>query len=343
MAVKNLYSLGLLRNGKVYQNKQAAYQGLTQEGTNDGVAKLARYLDPVVGGNPIIRTLVGFYANASEMSDAGGGQSSYTILDIEGSAADVTELRQEVAAINAIIGNGIEGTTLTEAINDINNKLGDGFSAEHTVADALNDLKSELENKLKVEIDDTTSPSEYIIKQGGLEIGRIKKDVVVDKGSVVHGTWVDENTFIEDPEGQPHPKYNYHFKRVSCRGQSFEDRGITGATLNSFRAAMKRVADTDIILKAVTDMSDLVSYEPDSEYLIIRKNENNVSNTEGLFYCIRNAFAHGSFDITESKVYVFENWKNGNLNGTAKIREKTLLSWIDLFFLDIEEIKKAGK
>ena len=201
MAVKNLYSLGLLRNGKVYQNKQAAYQGLTQEGTNDGVAKLARYLDPVVGGNPIIRTLVGFYANASEMSDAGGGQSSYTILDIEGSAADVTELRQEVAAINAIIGNGIEGTTLTEAINDINNKLGDGFSAEHTVADALNDLKSELENKLKVEIDDTTSPSEYIIKQGGLEIGRIKKDVVVDKGSVVHGTWVDENTFVEDPDG----------------------------------------------------------------------------------------------------------------------------------------------
>lgn len=45
----------------------------------------------------------------------------------------------------------------------------------------------------------------------------------------------------------------------------------------------------------------------------------------------------------QSKVYVFENWKNGNLNGTAKIREKTLLSWIDLFFLDIEDIKKAGK
>jgi hypothetical protein len=62
-------------------------------------------------------------------------------------------------------------------------------------------LRSELEDKLKVEIDDATSPSEYIIKQGGVEIGRIKKDVVVDKGSVVHGTWVDENTFNEDPDG----------------------------------------------------------------------------------------------------------------------------------------------
>lgn len=68
--VKNLLSLGLLRNGKVYQNKQLAIQGLTQTATNDGVAKLARYLDPTLGGDPIIRTLVGFYADANEMEDA---------------------------------------------------------------------------------------------------------------------------------------------------------------------------------------------------------------------------------------------------------------------------------
>ena len=42
---KNLISLGLLRNGKVYGTKQLAIQGLTQVATNDGVAKLARYLD----------------------------------------------------------------------------------------------------------------------------------------------------------------------------------------------------------------------------------------------------------------------------------------------------------
>lgn len=200
MAVKNLQSLGLLRNGKVYLSKQLAYQAFEQ-GTNDGVAKLARYLDNSLGGEPIIRTLVGFYANAEEMMDNGGGQSHYTILDIEGSAGEIEELKEEVAKINGIIGNGIDGKTLTEAINEINGKLGEGFSENHTVADALAELKSELENKLKVEIDDTTSTSEYIIKQGGVEIGRIKKDVVVDKGSVVHGTWVDENTFNEDPTG----------------------------------------------------------------------------------------------------------------------------------------------
>jgi len=201
MAVKNLYSLGLLRNGKVYPNKELATQGLTQLATNDGVAKLARYLVPVVGGDPIIRTLVGFYANADEMEDNGGGQSYYTILDVEGSAADIDSLKESVSAINETIGDGISGTTLTDAINDINDRIGSGFSEDFTVADALAALADELEDKLKVEIDDTTSSSEYIIKQGGIEIGRIKKDVVVDKGSVVHGTWVDENTFVEDPAG----------------------------------------------------------------------------------------------------------------------------------------------
>jgi hypothetical protein len=201
MAIKNLYSLGLLRNGKVYPNKELATQGLTQLATNDGVAKLARYLAPVMGGDPIIRTLVGFYANADEMEDNGGGESYYTILDIEGSAADIDALKESVSAINETIGDGISGTTLTDAINDINDRIGSGFSEDFTVADALAALADELEDKLKVEIDDTTSSSEYIIKQGGIEIGRIKKDVVVEKGSVVHGTWVDEDTFVEDPDG----------------------------------------------------------------------------------------------------------------------------------------------
>ena len=60
---KNIWSLGLLRNGKVYPNKEAALAAYAQT-TNDGVAKLVRYLEPVVGGDPIIRTLVGFYADA---------------------------------------------------------------------------------------------------------------------------------------------------------------------------------------------------------------------------------------------------------------------------------------
>ena len=203
---KNLISLGLLRNGKVYGTKQLAIQGLTQVATNDGVAKLARYLDPVVGGDPIIRTLVGFYANASEMEDAGGGQSSYTILDIDGSASDITEIRQEIEAINDVIGGGISGITLTEAINEINSNLGDGFTEDHTVADALAELEEVLKTSLAITLDMASDPGEYAkvyeLKQGGELIGTIDipKDIVIKEGKLVHGYW-NGDTFTEDEEG----------------------------------------------------------------------------------------------------------------------------------------------
>ena len=211
MAVKNLYSLGLLRNGKVYQNKELATQGLTQQATNDGVAKLARYLFPVMGGEPIIRTLVGFYANANEMEDNGGGQSYYTILDVEGSAADIEALKEAVSAINETIGDGISGTTLTDAINDINDRIGSGFSEDFTVADALAVLAEELSDALTVSLDVAGEPTSgylktYILSQGTgtgkTEIGKIDipKDLVVTEGKLVHGYW-SGNTFAEDEEG----------------------------------------------------------------------------------------------------------------------------------------------
>jgi len=208
---KNLLSLGLLRNGKVYSSKDLAIQGLTQSATNDGVAKLARYLVPVMGGDPIIRTLVGFYANADEMEDAGGGQSFYTVLDVEGSAADVDALKEAVAKINETIGAGISGTTLTDAINDINGRIGSGFSEDFTVADALVALAEELEDRLKVSLDIAGEPTSgylktYILSQGTgtgkTEIGRIDipKDLVVTEGKLVHGYWSGD-TFTENEEG----------------------------------------------------------------------------------------------------------------------------------------------
>ena len=200
---KNLISLGLLRNGKVYGTKELAIQGLTQVATNDGVAKLARYLDK----NNIIRTVVGFYADAAEMENASGGTSSYTILDVDGNAADVQELREEIAAINLVIGDGISGTTLTAAINNVNARLGEGFTEENTVAKALSDLRTELVDALKISLTVAGTPTSdylktYILSQGTNEIGRIDipKDLVVTSGSLVHGTWTDD-TFTKDPEG----------------------------------------------------------------------------------------------------------------------------------------------
>lgn len=201
--ITNIKSLGLLRNGKVYANKALAQQALTQQNpTNDGVAKLARYLEPVVGGDPIIRTLVGFYANAAEMEDAGGGQSSYTILDIDGSASDVAALREAVEIINEKIGTGIEGTTLTIAINDINARLGEGFTEDNTVADALANLEEAMTVTVEKAQDSGDYAAVYIIKQGDTELQTINipKDQFVKYAAVVRGTW-NGDEFTPDPDG----------------------------------------------------------------------------------------------------------------------------------------------
>lgn len=208
---KNIWSLGLLRNGKVYANKVLASQALTQSATNDGVAKLARYLD-VVDGVTVIKTLVGFYANAAEMDDNGGGSSYYTLLDIDGIDSDIQELQQAIDDINDIIGDGIANKTLTEAINEINAKIGEGFDAGFTVADAIAALKDELEDELTISLDVAGVPTSgylktYILSQGTgsgkTEIGRIDipKDMVVSGASVVHGTW-DGDVFTPDPAGK---------------------------------------------------------------------------------------------------------------------------------------------
>lgn len=207
---QNLYSLGLLRNGKVYQNKNVAYQAMTQASTNDGVAKLCRYLD-TVSGDTVIRTLVGFYANASEMSDNGGGQSYYTILDVEGSEATIEEIKEQLEAINDIIGEGLSPETLTGAINEINDKIGSGFTSAHTIADALDDLAEALTEALAISIETAQTPSPgcavtYILSQGTgtgkTEVGRIDipNDKVVSGASVVHGYWSGD-TFTEDEHG----------------------------------------------------------------------------------------------------------------------------------------------
>jgi hypothetical protein len=199
---KNIWSLGLLRNGKVYATRELALQAFSQS-TNDGVAKLCRYL----GEGGVIKTIIGFYANADEMTDAGGGSSYYTIIDLEGIGGDVAQLQSEIDAINAKIGTGIEGETLTSAINDINERLGSGFTANHTVADALAELNDALTQALTVTLEAAETPTAgylktYVLSQGGNEVGKIDipKDMVVSGGSLVHGTWSGD-TFTEDPNG----------------------------------------------------------------------------------------------------------------------------------------------
>ena len=135
-------------------------------------------------------------------------------------------------------------------------------------------------------------------------------------------------------------KYIYKFTRVSKRGKSFRDRGLDGPVLNSLRAAMKRVAP-GLIMQSTYASEDIKKIDA-AEFIIVKRNEDRCSVTEGFFYFIRNSLAHGSFDVSDG-YYYFENYKNGKLRGIARLKENTLIEWINLTDMTPEMLKRAGR
>ena len=127
---KNIQSLQLLRNtSMLYATRDAALTALTggtiPGGNQDGTPVLARYK----GTDGKIYTLVGYYADSSAITGVGSAASHMTVFDIEGSAADVKELKN-------MIGAGVTTTnTVTKQLQDLSGTTSD-TSATTSVAGA---------------------------------------------------------------------------------------------------------------------------------------------------------------------------------------------------------------
>ena len=161
----NIYSLQLLRNGAVYATKGEALTALnnaTGEGGSlqnvvkkDGVAVLARYIHEE-GSVKQIRTLVGYYAEASAMTEAGGASSYMTIIDVEGSSADIEELKQK-------IGTGVTtANTVTKQLQDLS-----GTTADTSATTSVTGAKKYADEKIAQAVDaldytDTAATGSYV-------------------------------------------------------------------------------------------------------------------------------------------------------------------------------------
>lgn len=127
---KNIQSLQLLRNtSMLYATRDAALTALTggtiPGGNQDGTPVLARYK----GTDDKIYTLVGYYADSSAITGVDSAASHMTVFDIEGSAADVNELKN-------MIGAGVTTTnTVTKQLQDLSGTTSD-TSATTSVAGA---------------------------------------------------------------------------------------------------------------------------------------------------------------------------------------------------------------
>lgn len=93
-------------------------------------------------------------------------------------------------------------------------------------------------------------------------------------------------------------------------------------------------------------MSNHLEYYPISSNQSINAIEKNISLSDpnfemiimhtmskacAIFYYIRNGFSHGSFNV-KNNIYCFESSKNGITKAKIRLKEETLLKWIDCFY-----------
>lgn len=137
---------------------------------------------------------------------------------------------------------------------------------------------------------------------------------------------------------QPHPSKRIFFNgKISQMGKTLEERGIVGGKVNTLRAAMLRAAGRDFKFITVTGKNAI---KPEAkEYVSLSRAD---FKTEGIFIFIRNAFAHGEFSVSDGW-YELENHSGVKLKGQALLRESTLLKWIEIVNMPIEEMKMVGR
>ena len=76
--------------------------------------------------------------------------------------------------------------------------------------------------------------------------------------------------------------------------------------------------------------------------MIVFTKRSDMNITASIFYYIRNAFAHGSFSVSD-RIYYFESSKKGKVLAQIRLHEQTLVKWIELFNSKPDEIKSHKK
>ena len=133
---------------------------------------------------------------------------------------------------------------------------------------------------------------------------------------------------------------------VSHRGKIFKDYGWSGSSrFKMLERLLKSASGMDDaqwnILESSSEVkrrSDGVTY--DHQFIYSDRSKGKVPT---FIYSIRNAFAHGSFDLLEidgCRHYLIENEYGNNLRSKMMLSEHTLIEWIKIIKTKPEYFKK---
>lgn len=133
--------------------------------------------------------------------------------------------------------------------------------------------------------------------------------------------------------------------KVSQRANTFFDLNVSNNKFKRLLWKMKKTCNSLIYksIKSTEDFEEVFNSLVNEDELnkgseiIVYKNDSNMNKTMQLYYIIRCSLAHGSFCIKEEKeknkiikFYYFENKNKDKIKARFKIKEKTLLKWIEL-------------
>lgn len=144
------------------------------------------------------------------------------------------------------------------------------------------------------------------------------------------------------------------YTKVSKRANTLRSQGWTGSYLNTLLASMKHITsghleyhifDNKTDIKAeVAKVEKHITLSDKYFELIAMADRSDMSKTSAIFYYIRNAFAHGSFSVIKDEtktIYYLESAKDDAVKAQIRLREETLLKWIEDFSLSPKALKSA--
>lgn len=144
--------------------------------------------------------------------------------------------------------------------------------------------------------------------------------------------------------------------KVSQQAITFEEQGWNGNNLNTLLSEMKKTSSKKLLyscigknqdIKEAAEKAEAESNNSDINFeMIVFTEENHIGQTKTIFYYIRNSIAHGSFSRISNDgtpVYYFENKYGGKTKARIRLRERTLLHWIELFNSNASELRENRK
>ncbi len=156
--------------------------------------------------------------------------------------------------------------------------------------------------------------------------------------------------FGEYPDGKT--KYKRIYEPVSVRDSSFRRRGISNNLFVTIMAQIRRplykektyalIKPSKSVEASVNSIMANTSLRDPYYEIVVFQKRSDMTDVEAFYYYLRNAFAHGAFEViptSNGNVYLLESGKQGDVKAQMRLKETSLIEYTRLANLTAAEIK----